>query len=68
MLSNTSTRWAPWYVIPADYKWAARALVADVIAGKIEDMDLSYPKVSDAQIAGAEEGKEAIERGKIKVD
>ena len=26
MLSNTSTEWAPWYVIPADHKWFARAL------------------------------------------
>ena len=25
MLSNTSTEWAPWYVIPADHKWFARA-------------------------------------------
>src|SRR5689334_11830988 len=24
MLSNTSTEWAPWYVIPADRKWFAR--------------------------------------------
>lgn len=24
MLSNTSTEWAPWYVIPADHKWYAR--------------------------------------------
>ena len=61
MLSKTSTSWAPWYIIPADYKWAARALVADVIAGKIEDMDLSYPKVTDAQIEQVKEGQEAVE-------
>src|SRR5271169_5332295 len=23
-LSNTSTKWAPWYVIPADHKWFSR--------------------------------------------
>ena len=27
-LTATSTSWAPWYVIPADQKWATRALVA----------------------------------------
>src|SRR5206468_2618835 len=30
-LTATSTPWAPWYVIPADHKWSARVLVAEVI-------------------------------------
>jgi PPK2 family polyphosphate:nucleotide phosphotransferase len=64
MLSNTSTRWAPWYVIPADYKWAARALVADVISEKIKEMDLSYPKVSDAQIAELKKAKKQLKEEK----
>ncbi len=32
MLSNTSTAWAPWYVIPADHKWFARICVSHVLA------------------------------------
>src|SRR5262245_60456327 len=28
-LSATSNSWAPWYVVPADNKWATRAIVAD---------------------------------------
>ncbi len=64
MLSKTSTSWAPWYIIPADYKWAARALVADVIAGKIEDMDLSYPKVTDAQIEELKKAKRQLKNEK----
>ena len=31
MLSATSTRWAPWYVIPADRKWFARICAAAVL-------------------------------------
>jgi PPK2 family polyphosphate:nucleotide phosphotransferase len=46
MLSNTSTKWAPWYVIPADHKWAARAIVADVITTGIQNLKLQYPKVT----------------------
>ncbi len=64
MLSKTSTKWAPWYIIPADYKWAARALIADVITGKIEDMDLSYPKVSDAQIEELKKAKTQLKNEK----
>ena len=50
MISKTSTDYAPWYIIPADYKWAARTLVSDIIATKIESLPLSYPKVSDEQM------------------
>ena len=36
MLSNTSTEWAPWYVIPADHKWFARLCAAAVIAQRAD--------------------------------
>jgi len=45
-LSVTSTKWAPWYVIPADRKYVARALVADIVVGAIKGLDLKYPTVS----------------------
>ena len=45
-LSATSTKWAPWYVIPADRKYVARALVADIVVGAINRLDLKYPTVS----------------------
>jgi PPK2 family polyphosphate:nucleotide phosphotransferase len=50
-LEATSTEWAPWYVIPADQKWAARALVATVLADTIRKLDLRYPEVSAEQKA-----------------
>ena len=34
-LSATSTEWAPWYVIPADYKWVTRSVVADIVTTSI---------------------------------
>jgi PPK2 family polyphosphate:nucleotide phosphotransferase len=56
MLRATSTEWAPWYVIPADHKHVARALVAAILSGTIGALGLSYPKVSKAaerQLAAA---------------
>jgi PPK2 family polyphosphate:nucleotide phosphotransferase len=50
MLSATSTGVAPWYVIPADKKWFTRAVVADIITQRIEEMDLKIPKLSQTQI------------------
>ncbi len=46
-LSATSTEWAPWYVVPADHKWVARAVVADIITTTIRSLDLKYPEVTD---------------------
>ena len=46
MLSNTSTKAAPWYVIPADRKWFTRACVADIITKKLDKLNLALPKVS----------------------
>jgi PPK2 family polyphosphate:nucleotide phosphotransferase len=46
MLSETSTEWAPWYVIPADHKWFARICAAAVIVDTLIDIDPQYPQVS----------------------
>lgn len=42
---ETSTTWAPWYVIPADDKSFMRMAVAGVICDAMEKLKLQYPKV-----------------------
>jgi PPK2 family polyphosphate:nucleotide phosphotransferase len=46
MLNATSTKHAPWHVIPADHKWVARALVSTIIAQGVQGLNLRYPEVS----------------------
>jgi PPK2 family polyphosphate:nucleotide phosphotransferase len=48
MLSNTSTRNAPWHIIPADNKWFARAAIADIVVAKLKSLKLQYPNVTEA--------------------
>jgi PPK2 family polyphosphate:nucleotide phosphotransferase len=43
MLYKCSTAWAPWYVIPADRKWARNAAVAAIVRGTLEAMNPEYP-------------------------
>ncbi|HVB44172.1 MAG TPA: polyphosphate kinase 2 family protein [Streptosporangiaceae bacterium] len=50
MLSATSTRWAPWYVVPADRKWFARICAAAVIGHTLFDIDPQYPAVSQDRL------------------
>jgi PPK2 family polyphosphate:nucleotide phosphotransferase len=45
MIAATSTKWAPWYAVPADNKWFTRLVVSDVIIQTLEDLDLAYPKL-----------------------
>jgi PPK2 family polyphosphate:nucleotide phosphotransferase len=60
MMAATSTDASPWYVIPADKKWFTRAVVADIIAARIEAMDLKIPELSPLQ-------KEELEKAKAQL-
>lgn len=55
MLRKTSTKHAPWYVIPADNKWYTRVAVAEVIVKRLEELELNYPEVSDERKAQLKE-------------
>lgn len=59
-ITATSTQWAPWYVIPADHKWAMRAAVADIITTTIKDLPLEYPKVPEDEVAKLAEAREKL--------
>jgi len=61
MLSATSTDYAPWFIVPADYKWMARTFVAEVIISAIDGLKISYPKVSDEQIKQLMAAKKKLE-------
>ena len=46
VLSNSSTPWAPWYVVPADDKPFARVAAAGVLAHTLIEINPRFPKVS----------------------
>jgi len=60
-INATSTDIAPWYVIPADHKWVARTLIADIITTKIRSLDLQYPQVTDEILAKYREAGRQME-------
>jgi PPK2 family polyphosphate:nucleotide phosphotransferase len=60
MFNQTSTEWAPWYIIPADHKWFTRICVAEIIVAKLKTLGLKYPKVSDEELAELEKAKEEL--------
>jgi PPK2 family polyphosphate:nucleotide phosphotransferase len=60
-LGATSTKHAPWYVVPADDKWFTRAVVADILTTTIRSLDLKYPEVTDAKRAALAEARKQLE-------
>jgi PPK2 family polyphosphate:nucleotide phosphotransferase len=49
MIASTSKKHAPWYVVPADNKWYTRMVVAAAIVDALDELKLSYPKISGEQ-------------------
>ena len=48
VIRNTSTRLAPWHVVPADHKWFARVVIGSTIISALDRLDLHFPKVDKA--------------------
>jgi PPK2 family polyphosphate:nucleotide phosphotransferase len=48
-LGATSTRHAPWYVVPADDKLNTRLIVSRILLDTVESLELSYPKTTAAR-------------------
>jgi PPK2 family polyphosphate:nucleotide phosphotransferase len=61
-ISATSTKRAPWYIVPADRKYVARALVADIVTVAIQDLGLKYPKVSAEKMATLAAARAKLEK------
>ena len=62
MLEATSTKHAPWFVIPADHKWVSRTMVAAIVTREIASLKLQYPEVTDAQRKQIAEAKKQLEK------
>jgi len=60
-ITATSTKWAPWHVIPADSKPLMRALAAAVIVDAVSSLGLSWPEVSDEQRAANAQARKSLE-------
>ena len=61
-LTETSTDWAPWYVIPADHKWVTRALVATAVVRAIRGLDLRYPEPTPQLREQIAEARQLLEK------
>ncbi len=51
-IEATSTKWAPWHILPADHKWVTRALASEIITETIDALGLKHPALTpEMQVA-----------------
>jgi len=43
------SKWAPWYIVPADHDWFTRLAVSAVLYNTLKNLNLAYPIVSEQQ-------------------
>ena len=59
-IAQTSTRDAPWYIIPADNKWFTRIAVAQIVSDTLEDLELHVPELSHKDHRALKEAKRRL--------
>ncbi len=63
-LSATSSKSAPWYVIPADDKDNARLIISRVVIAVLKELSMSYPTMTPARLAELRAIREQLEKRK----
>jgi PPK2 family polyphosphate:nucleotide phosphotransferase len=62
-LEATSTKVAPWYVVPADDKESARLIVSNILLEAMEALDLKWPKATPAHRRDLQDVRAALAGG-----
>ena len=62
-ISSTHTPACPWYVIPADDKPTMRALIAQIVADKLQSLPIEYPEATGEQLEALAGAKAKLENG-----
>jgi len=60
--NHTSTKWAPWYIVPADHKPFCRVLVAFLVWRMMKSLKLKYPTVGEEKKAELQKIREMLEQ------
>ena len=61
MIHHTSTKEAPWHIVPADHKWFARVVIGSAIVSALDKLDLKFPEVDKAELDKFKLIREALE-------
>jgi len=66
-IQATSTKQAPWFIVPADDKWYTRLAIATIIGNHFESLDIHYPTLSEMQKSALDKARKEL-TGETKKD
>lgn len=64
MIQATSTKYAPWYILPADKKWYTRYLAAQATLQLLKQLDPQFPELSGAEKEHLEHWQKVLAKDK----
>jgi polyphosphate kinase 2 (PPK2 family) len=64
VIRNTSTKDAPWYVVPADNKWFTRVVVAAAVIDTLTGLNLAYPKLDKPRLKELDAARQLLLKSK----
>jgi PPK2 family polyphosphate:nucleotide phosphotransferase len=59
-LTRTSTRHAPWFIVPADHKWFTRLVIAELVVQALESLDLAFPAATKEQLEALAQARQRL--------
>ena len=65
MITATSTKAAPWYIVPADNKWYTRFVVSQIVIKALRDIAPEFPEMSKEIKNQLDEFRRLIESGNV---
>ena len=65
MITATSTKAAPWYIVPADNKWYTRYVVSQIVIRALRDLAPDFPEMSKEIKNQLDEFRRLIESGNV---
>lgn len=65
-LSETSTKKAPWYVVPADDKENARLIISEIVLDTLKSLKMRYPEVDEKHREELKSIRKKLEEEKTK--
>jgi len=62
IVRHTSTKVAPWHVVPSDHKWFARVVIGSTIVAALDRLDLRFPRADKASLEEFAKVRKALEQ------
>lgn len=60
MIRETSSKYAPWYVVPSDNQWVSRAIVGQLLLEHLEELKLQYPEINALTLKSMQEARKSL--------